>query len=78
MFSQVTVQLVKHIYARDSRRPFCSPTHWLARQVNIQADKVCSGCDLNMWTFKTGFFSVWKIKFLQFENLKLKTEITYI
>lgn len=36
---KVIVQLVKHMYARDSRRPFCPPGHWLARQVNIQADK---------------------------------------
>ncbi|KAI0217696.1 Ubiquitin-protein ligase E3C [Lamellibrachia satsuma] len=36
---KVTVQLVKHLYARDSRRPFCPPGHWLARQVNINADK---------------------------------------
>ncbi|CAH1772399.1 unnamed protein product [Owenia fusiformis] len=36
---KVISHLVKQLHARDTRRPFCSFGHWLAPQVNIQADK---------------------------------------
>jgi len=31
--------LVKMLKARDTRRNFCPPNHWLSEQENIKADK---------------------------------------
>ncbi|XP_074640383.1 ubiquitin-protein ligase E3C-like [Tubulanus polymorphus] len=36
---RVTAQLVKQLYARDSRHPFCPNRHWLSNRVSIFADK---------------------------------------
>ncbi|XP_013415236.1 ubiquitin-protein ligase E3C [Lingula anatina] len=36
---QRMAQLVKQLYLRNARRPFCPRNHWLSNQVNILADK---------------------------------------
>ncbi|XP_042330178.1 ubiquitin-protein ligase E3C isoform X2 [Sceloporus undulatus] len=37
---KVITNLVKMLKARDTRRNFCPPNHWLSEQENIRADKV--------------------------------------
>ncbi|XP_012589331.1 PREDICTED: ubiquitin-protein ligase E3C [Condylura cristata] len=37
---QVITNLVKMLKARDTRRNFCPPNHWLSEQEDIRADKV--------------------------------------
>ncbi|XP_069504073.1 ubiquitin-protein ligase E3C [Ambystoma mexicanum] len=37
---KVITNLVKMLKARDTRRQFCPPNHWLSEQENIKADKV--------------------------------------
>uniref|UniRef100_A0A8D0HAU2 Ubiquitin-protein ligase E3C n=1 Tax=Sphenodon punctatus TaxID=8508 RepID=A0A8D0HAU2_SPHPU len=37
---KVITNLVKMLKARDTRRNFCPPNHWLSEQENIKADKV--------------------------------------
>lgn len=37
---KVITNLVKMLKARDTRRHFCPPNHWLSEQENIKADKV--------------------------------------
>lgn len=37
---QVITNLVKMLKARDTRRSFCPPNHWLSEQEDIRADKV--------------------------------------
>ncbi|XP_015782602.1 ubiquitin-protein ligase E3C [Tetranychus urticae] len=34
-----TVNLLRHLYIRDSRRAFCPPNHWISRQISIPVEK---------------------------------------